>query len=217
RDFFRHYFENPLHGSIPIGWGMGPTLIDCAPTWVKWYYQHATPNDEFICDVSGVGYIYPPDWATALKNRDAAFRSFYDLTWQYMRRMDMHTLRLMGVDAEAIAKVAGNLPQVSFIMADYGYQGERSYDRLTYRLPSGQEVFRAVTSGGSGETLANEIRQRIGDVRPAFINVFVMNWSTKLEDLRDMLKILGPDYVAVTPSQLAALYRESLSTTTSAR
>ncbi|CEK15748.1 GxGYxY sequence motif in domain of unknown function [Chthonomonas calidirosea] len=217
RDFFRRYFEDPLHGSIPIGWGMGPTLIDCAPTWVQWYYQHATPNDEFLCDVSGVGYIYPPDWAMALKNRDAAFRSFYDLTWQYMRRMDMHTLRLMGVDADAIAKVASYLPQVSFIMADYGYQGERSYDQLTYRLPSGQEVFRAVTSGGSGETLANEIRQRIGNVRPAFINVFVMNWSTKLEDLRDMLKILGPDYVAVTPSQLAALYRESITTTTSAR
>lgn len=214
RAFFRNYFTDPLHGSIPIGWGMGPTLIDCAPTWVKWYYQHAAPSDEFLCDVSGVGYIYPPDWATALKNRDAAFRSFYNLTWRYMRRLDMHTLRLMGVDAASIAQVARYLPQVAFFMPDYGYQGERSYKELTYTLPSGQEIFRAVSGGGSGETLANEIRAHLGNTRPAFVNVFVMNWSTKLQDLKQMLKILGPDYIAVTPSQLAALYRQSLAIST---
>jgi hypothetical protein len=31
RDYFRRYFEDPLHGKIPIGWGMGPTLLDNAP------------------------------------------------------------------------------------------------------------------------------------------------------------------------------------------
>ena len=209
RGYFLNYFRNPLHGTIPIGWGMGPSLIDCAPTEVQWYYDHATPDDEFISDVSGVGYIYPPDWATALKHKNQAFRSFYNWTDLYMHRMDMKTLRLMGVDAPSIAKVASVMPDVSFLMPDYGYQGETSYKQLTYTLPSGQEIFRAGTGGGSGQQLANDVRARVGDIRPAFLNVFVMNWSTSLSDLRDMLKILGPNYVAVTPSQLAELYRES--------
>ena len=212
RGFFRNYFKNPLHGEFPIGWGMGPTLIDCAPTWAKWYYDHELPTDEFICDVSGVGYIYPPDWATALDDRSAAFQAFYGWTQKYMDRMDMHTVRLMGVDAASIAEVGHYMPATKFFMADYGFQGETSYPQITYRLPSGQDVFRAATGGGTGEHLASVIKARIGDARPAFVNVFCMNWSTTLEGLQQMLKLLGPDYVPVTPTQLDTLYQESQST-----
>ena len=76
RGYFRSYFNDPLHGTFPIAWGMGPTLIDVAPTIAQWYYQHATPNDEFLCDVSGVGYIYPPDFgdrAQGPRRRAASF------------------------------------------------------------------------------------------------------------------------------------------------
>ncbi len=210
RDFFRRYFQNPLHGTFPIGWGMGPGLIDCAPTEVKWYYSHADPEDEFICDVSGVGYMYPPEWAADLKHRNAAFKAFYSLTGQYMHRLDMHTLRLMGVNADSIAKVGPLLPDISFLMPDYGYQGENSYSQLTYTLPNGQEVFRAGTGGGTAEQLAQDVKARVGSTRPAFLNVFCMNWSTSLQSLHDMLKLLGPNYVAVTPSQLAQLYADYL-------
>jgi hypothetical protein len=37
----------------------------------------------------------------------------------------------------------------------------------------------------------------------------VWNWGSKLRDLKQMLAILGPEYVAVTPSQLHALYRQA--------
>lgn len=207
RGYFRSYFQDPLHGTFPIGWGMGPTLIDCAPDWVEWYYDHAAPTDEFICDVSGVGYIYPPDWATALKDRDAAFREFYTRwTQQYMKRMDMKTVRLMGVGAPDIARVGRLMPDVKFFMPDYGYAGESPYGEITYTLPTGQTVFRAITSGSGAADLANQIRSRVGDTRPGFVNVFIWNWGSKLSDLKQMLDDLGPGYVALTPSQLQTLY-----------
>ncbi|WP_309710287.1 GxGYxYP domain-containing protein [Armatimonas sp.] len=207
RGYFRRYFEDPVRGQIPVGWGMGPTLIDLAPTWARWYYEHATPNDEFICDVSGVGYIYPPSWGTALKESDEAFRYFYGRTQDYMKKMDMATVRLMDVDAADIAKVGALFPQSMYLMPDYGHAGVTNYHELTYTLPTGQSVFRAATSGSGPEHFAQQIRERVGQNRPAFINAFIWNWGSKLGDLKKTMEILGDDFVAVTPSQLESLYR----------
>lgn len=210
RDYFRTYFEDPLHGTIPIGWGMGPTLIDNAPVWARYYYDHATPNDEFLCDVSGVGYIYGPDWATALKDRNGAFADFYRWTEQYMERLDMHTIRLMNVYPPDIAQAAHLMPGVRFLMPDYGNPGDKPYSGLTYDLPGDQTVFRAITGADPGpDKLAEQIRQRIGSARPAFTNVFIWNWGSKLADLKRIQELLGPEYVAVTPSQLHALYKQA--------
>lgn len=209
RNYFRSYFQDPLHGTFPVGWGMGPTILDVAPTMARYFYAHAAPSDEFLCDVSGVGYIYPPDFARNLKDRDGAMRWFYDWTQTYMDRMDMKTLRLMGVTAPDIAEVGRDLPRVSFLMPDYGHQGEESYSELTYTLPTGQPAFRSATSGSGPDNLASQIRRRAGATRPAFINAFIWNWGSRMSDLKETLDRLGPDYVAVTPSQLNALYRQS--------
>lgn len=209
-NFFTHWFNNPDHGKFAIGWGMGPTLLDEAPTLVKWYYAHASPKDEFICDVSGAGYMYPPQWASRLTNQKQAFHAFYRWTWRYMQRMDMKTLRLMGMNPASIARVGRALPQVHFLMPDYGYQGEKHYRQFTYTLPTGQPVFRAMTFAHSARQTAAQIRDRTGKHRPAFINVFVWNWQNNLPQLARTLKILGPRYVDVTPSQLAALYQQAM-------
>ena len=209
RGYFRRYFDDPVRGTIPVGWGMGPTIIDLAPVWARWYYEQATPNDEFICDVSGVAYMYPPSWGTALNNRDEAFRYFYDRTQEYMGRMDMKTVRLMDVRADDIARVGPLLPAVDFLLPDYGFAGPTTYEALTYDLPTGQSVFRAVTSGSGPENLAKQIRERTSATRPAFVNAFIWNWESSLSALKKTLELLGSDYVAVTPSQINTLYRQS--------
>jgi hypothetical protein len=208
RGYFRQFFTDPLHGKFPIAWGMGPTLLDIAPNEAKWYYDHATPTDEFICDVSGVGYIYPPEFATKLSDRPAAMKTFYDWTTTYMNKLDMHTLRLMDIDIPNIQTVGEDLPTIPFLMPDYGWSGEGdNYTEYTYTLPTGQPVFRAITTSADEKSMVDQIRKRVGAVRPAFINVFIINWSLKLADMQQMLTDLGPDYVAVTPSQLDTLYR----------
>jgi hypothetical protein len=207
RGYFRRYFEDPARGTIPVGWGMGPALLDLAPTWMRWYYENATENDEFVCDVSGVAYMYPPSWGTALKDRDAAFRFFYGRTAEYMARTDMKTVRLMDVRADDIARVGPLLPGIDYLIPDYGHAGGTDYADLTYSLPGGQAIFRAATSGSGPAHFAEQIRARAGKDRPAFLNAFVWNWGSSLSDLKRTMELLGPDYVAVTPSQLNALYR----------
>ena len=209
RGYFRRYFDDPVRGQVPVGWGMGPTLIDLAPVWARWYYNAATPNDEFICDVSGAAYLYPPDWGLSLRNRPAALHQFYDLTQTYMDRMDMKTLRLMNIDTPTIAQVGTLLPRTAFLMPDYGHAGAEAYPDLTYTLPTGQPVFRAITNGSGPANLAAQIRRRAGVARPAFVNAFIWNWGSNLSDLKKTLELLGPEYVAVLPSNLNTLYREA--------
>lgn len=210
RKYFRDYFTDPLHGSFPVGWGMGPTLLDLAPVWAQWYYDHASPTDEFICDVSGIAYMYPSDWAALLTPaaRESAWHAFYDWTQEGMQRMDMRGLRIMKVNADDIARAGRLSPRVSFLMPDYGYQERRDSPGLTYLLPSGQPVFRAVCYNGTPEKMAADIRSRVGSSRPGFANAFIWNWGSTMADLKKLLDLLGPEYVPVTPSQLANLYRQ---------
>ena len=152
-----------------------------------------------------MAYIYPPSWGTALrkKDRDAAFRYFYGRTQEYMAKMDMNTVRLMDVDAPDIARVGALMPKTAYLLPDYGHAGITNYHELTYKFPTGQAIFRAATSGSGPEHLAQQIRDRAAQNRPAFINAFIWNWGSKLSDLKRTMEILGPDFVAVTPSQIA--------------
>ena len=209
RGYFRRYFDDPVRGTFPVGWGMSPALIDLAPAWARWYYENATPNDEFICDVSGVAYMYPSSWGTALRDREGAFKFFYGETENYMERMDMKTLRLMDVSAKDIAHVGPLLPRVEFLLPDYGRQTGPAYANFTYTLPTGQPAFRAITNGQGPQNLADQIRNVTRGTRPAFVNAFIWNWGSSLSDLKKVLELLGPGYVAVTASQLNELYRES--------
>ena len=216
QNFFRPWFKSPYHGQFAVGWAMGPTLIDVAPTLARWYYQHAGPKDEFLAGVSGLGYMYPALWAKRLRQRNNALKTFYRWTWRYMRRMDMRTLRThqgyASNDRRVIAAVAADLPHVRFLMPDYSWTGEH---RVTYELPSGQAVFRAATNWTLDKAreipyLARQIRARAGTTRPAFLNVFILNWVNGMHRLYRLLKTLGPEYVDVTPSQLNTLYCEYL-------
>ena len=210
KGFYHDSFADPLHGTIPLGYGMGPTLIDVAPPIVQWAYEHMAPTDEFLCDVSGAGYIYPPHWGEALRDRDAAYRTFFtNWTQTYMRRTDMRGLRVMNLDAAEIAHVGAMTPNVPFQLPDYGYAGGKTYADLTFTVPTGQAVFRSVSYGPKSHDLADQIRAHVGAGRPAFLNAFVVFWGYSQEKLKDTLALLGPEYVAVTPSQLNTLYRQT--------
>ena len=83
-----------------------------------------------------------------------------------MKRMDMKTVRLMDVTAKDIAHVAPLLPDIEFLMPDYGIDGDFTYPALTYSLPDGQAIFRAATNGSGPENLAKQIRSKAGTNRP---------------------------------------------------
>jgi hypothetical protein len=66
-----------------------------------------------------------------------------------------------------------------------------------------------VTSWRHGkEGFLKEVREQVGNVRPAFVNGFVHCWTFDMDAIAKIHADRDPDMVFVTPSQLAALYRE---------
>ena len=85
--------------------------------------------DEFFCDVSGIGYIYPPKFATNYANRDVILDDFLSWTQKYMERLDLRTVRPIGVDTSHIQRYGTSLKGLHSLVPDYGRATERSEEK----------------------------------------------------------------------------------------
>ena len=209
--YYRKHFEHPAFGMFPLAFGMGPAIHDLQPGMAQWYYEHATPTTEFIADVSGAGYMAPQHFATAYTDADQVWAGYLDWTRRLMEPLGMRTARTVAGGDAVVGRFAAGLPACHSIFADMGrYSGREGIERLTYTLPDGMPVFRAVTSWRFGrDGFLGEIREQVGDVRPAFVNGFVHCWTFDMDALAAIHAQRDPDMVFVTPSQLAALYRDA--------
>ena len=207
--YFRRYFEHPAHGTFPIGWGMGPAVLDLMPGIAQWYYEHAKPGDEFLADVSGIAYIFPDTYASRYRNRDKVLDDFLGWTARYMQRLGMRTIRTHGGNREVLDRYARRIPSMHSIFADYARRG-LPYERSVYALDDGTPVFHALTHWKYGKDgLLRDIREQVGRRRPAFVNAFLHNWTFDMDALARAVARRDADMVFVTPAQLAALYRQA--------
>ena len=211
QSFFRRYFEHPSFGQFPLAFGMGPPIREIMPGVAQWYFEHAKPTTEFIADVSGVAYMQPDHYAIAYADRDAVYNDFIAWTVRLMQAMDMRTMRTVGGTDDSVTRFAKGLPFCHSMFADMGrYSGRSGIENLTYSLPDGMPVFRAVTSWRYGKDgFLREIREQVAAHRPAFVNGFVHCWTFNPDDLAKIWSQRDPDMVFVTPAQLADLYKQA--------
>jgi len=213
--FFRQFFEHPSHGKFPLAFGMGPAIRELQPGVARWYYEHARPTTELIADVSGAGYMHPDHFAVECDNPDRVWSEFLSHTRRLMSAADLRTIRTVGGADRNIERYVRALPECHSIFADMGrYSGREGIDNLTYmmKLDDANEmpVFRAVTSWRYGkEGFYREVREQVGEKRPAFVNGFVHCWTFGPDDIARIYENRDDDIVFVTPSQLAELYREA--------
>lgn len=207
--FYRRYFEHPGFGTFPLAFGMGPAIRELQPGIAHWYFEHATPTTEFFADVSGAGYMQPDHFGEAYADRDHVWAAFLDSTSRLMKPLGMRTIRTVEGKDDSLQRYAAALPFCHSLFADMGrYSGREGIANLTYKLPDGMPVFRAVTSWRYGKDgFLREIREQVGEQRPAFVNGFVHCWTFTMDDLAKIYADRDPDMVFVTPSQLAAIYR----------
>ncbi len=214
--FYNYHVDWFLAGRnrhFPIGIGVGPGAIDLIPAIADWYYDQATPTNEFFCDVSGIGYMYPEHFANRRPNRDAVVLEFLSWTDRYMARMDQHGLRPYQGDKQWLDLCSDRLSRLRYLVPGYG--AENGDSNASSRTRSGLPVFNAVTplvEVSNEKAFISAIDKAAAVGQPAFLNGFVNitldNW-TFLYALPDIIKKLGDRYVFVTPSELADLYLQS--------
>ncbi len=216
---FPQFWQNPLRGSVPIGWSISPSAALLIPDIADYYYSHATADDEFVGAVSGIGYTYPDSYGVRFDKaaKTKVFSDFLHQTALGYKYMDLNEAWLMNITSpELFASYARDIPGLKAIFPDYG-QRLTSYNDLTTVTERNVPVFHAVGSWSPDWTpqqaidnLTAQIKRVVHGVRPAFLQLFGYNWFTRLSILKGVLHKLGPDYVGVRPDQLTALYRRYL-------
>jgi len=219
RGNFPQLWADPARGRVPVAWSLSLCAALMVPAVVDWYYAHATANDAFVGAVSGVGYTYPDDYAQRFDaaSQVRAFGDFLDLTRRYLPLADLRQIWIMGASRpEVISRYAAEIPEIDAVFPDYGKRLDR-YDEAFYPVTRGVPVFHAVTHWEERATrerkidlLLSQIRAATPDECPAFLHAFIWNWNADLSILPEVMSRLGSEYVAVGPSQLAALAKQSL-------
>ena len=227
---FPQLWQSPVRGKLPFGWTISPSAIMLIPAIVDYYYATATPNDYFLGAVSGIGYCYPDHYGKRFRepDRKRVFDEFLELTADYMQRMDLRELWIMGIThPELIRRYAEKISthrtlhsalgtNLRALFVDYGRR-LTDPNSVTYPTAHNVAVFHAITGWREEDSreeritrMVNEIREMTPTTRPAFLHVFVWNWGFDLEMLNEVAKRLGSEYVPVRPDHLALLYREWL-------
>lgn len=214
---FPQLWADKTRGQFPIGWTISPAASMLIPDVADYYFSTETPNDVFLGAVSGVGYTYPDLYGKRYANRRRVYDEFLAQTAQYLRRSDLRAQWIMNATRpETISRFAEQIPFLEAIFPDYERRINNP-DEATYPTARNVPVFHAVTSwaeDGRKKQLARlvaDVRRMTPHSRPAFLHLFALNWFADLPLLREVLRQLGPEYVAVRPDHLAQLYGQYLS------
>ena len=224
RHYYRKLFDDPKHGTVPIGWQLGSTAIDGQPDILDYYYKHARPGDCFVNALTGIGYIHESRYALnyPLEQRAQIWKDYLRLSGIYMARLNTNVMCTYQEMPTDLLQLIAATPGVHGIFSNYGRTEKTTLDNLAAEA-DGVPVFRAVnrppyiltyTPSARREAeqfTIKEITSWTSPHRPAFLYVFLANWLTNMDMLENIVRGLGKEYVPVRPDQLAMLYRQSKS------
>ncbi len=58
-NFYPKYWDDKTRGDLPLAWGINPNLIETYPDLISYFYETASPKDNFVADASAAGYFNP--------------------------------------------------------------------------------------------------------------------------------------------------------------
>jgi GxGYxYP putative glycoside hydrolase C-terminal domain/GxGYxYP_N second domain/GxGYxYP third domain/GxGYxYP_N 1st domain len=221
RHVYRHLWDEPDHGKVPVGWQLGPTAYDLIPDIIDYFYQHATDNDVFVNALTGIGYIHENQYATKLPEpeRKVAWDHYMRLSDRYFKLFDFSLLTTYQEMRPELMERFATLPAIQGIFANYARSKETTLQNVVTEV-KGVPVFRAVAGSGNPldtrvgieravSAIIRDIRRFTPRHRPAFLQVSLTNWAVKMKALVKIREALGSDYMLVRPDQLAALYHQN--------
>lgn len=207
----------PGRGDIPYGWEANEEWMDVAPALLQFYYESATPNDQFVGSLSGPGYFYPkaypPDkLAGALRLEDAL-----------MRRMDLHVFGIM--DFSEGDEYVGNIDLPKNIGDSYyenmpyaigfinGYTAGNTFDCRNGRPLISYNYY--VDPQKPAEEVVEDLKElaRINPKRPYFLPIHVRETNI-VQRMKSIVDQLGSEFVVVLPEEFMIMASKKPTMTT---
>ena len=221
RHYYRKLFDDPKHGTVPVGWQLGSTAIDGQPDILDYYYKHARPGDCFVNALTGIGYIHEARYAQnyPLEQRAQIWKEYLRLSGIYLARLDATVMCTYQEMPPQLLELIAGTPGVHGIYSNYGRTDRTTLTNLATEV-HGVPVFRAANRPPYMLTYTPSPRREaeqftIKEItawnlphRPAFLYVFLANWLTNMEMLESISRGLGKEYMPVRADQMAVLYRQ---------
>jgi len=211
-----HSWRDTARGGLPIAWCISPIARLLVPEIVRYYYRSSDADDRFVCAMTGAGGMYPGVYGAKL-DRPALMTAYAGLTGELCKPLDISILCMdnyLGTWTPHIQTFADNSPNLGAIFADNGRRTGMTYIGSRYRLMRGKlppmivvHALLELPLEEGREALIDTSVSQIKDatsVKPAFLNCFIANQFITPSDIQEIMRRLGPDYVAVPPEKLVA-------------
>ena len=221
----RKIWADPLRGSVPTGYCMNMTVSDTLPLVAQWYFENATPNDTLF----GFLYMHAPVYATRFRPQDSdrIWKEYVQYHEEYCSRLGFAGIELYngagGPSAKDIMlnRFTGDMSHLDYILADLARHSNIHPSNANYLLDN-TVVFHTLTQfkvWGAGEDfktrsmaqenawLVDEIKKNSPAKRPGFMTAQAASWLYYPAWFKDLQERLPPEYVIVSPGELARLYR----------
>ncbi len=111
----RYAYENKE--DLPIGWTATPILLETMPMVMKYLYQTATANEEFVCSISGYNFSKLSAFA------DSAMQAYVKKTARLMKDADMSLIALKD-DSDSVKPIWDELSKYDNIDGGFFMYGK---------------------------------------------------------------------------------------------
>ena len=214
------HYGSPLRGAVPLGWGVPASLPSVAAPMAAYLYDGMTENDEFITQISGLGYTFPSAWTNK-----TAFEVMANQLAEQMAKADTRIAAVLddgGFGSGALDTLLGQPGIDALFYFDYAdYAGCGGAVRTVNGKPivSARYKLWAGIDGGSPEEIAAAVNASSDDPSSldSYALIAVHAWSgldgngafapygDTMAAVKRLADAFGPDVRIVTPGAFAAL------------
>ena len=205
-------YNNPARGRFNMGWPVLASMVDYAPSVLRWYYENASAidgkRDNFIAQ-GGIAGTYLNSWPA---DRLSAYAQKLNA---YMKAADMRVLQTIGSGGFSRLDVWGKItaqPNIDGIFYNE-YGGPNTGQVLFSNGKPVVEIRDVLWKGIEDETmLSKRINSAPRDPRYAegYTAVLVHGWSMNLDNIQNAITMFAPDIRVVTPEEFIALIRRNV-------
>ncbi|MGN1408937.1 MAG: hypothetical protein ACI4XJ_02050 [Eubacteriales bacterium] len=210
----KKWYGSPLRGTFDIGWGIPPTSVELIAPMASYLYDKMTERDEFVMELSGLGYTFPSKWDS--EQRQAMAGELAD----YMKRSDLRFAEILddnGFKDTVVSDFTAQDGIDGLFYIEYSHYAAKNGKIIwTNGKPAVSARYRlwANNSDSSIETLAKKINSASTDPtdEKAYSFVIVHAWSgmkdgkltdggNTMEAIAALIEKFDDDVEVVTPSE----------------
>ena len=195
------YYGMTRHEGFKFGWSIQPSLIELGPAFIKYVYDHASPSDQFVCAVSGQGYMNPQNYTELAK-----FTQNLDY---YLKKTDLSVIQILDSTTpnEKVLNCYSSVPSLKGAFYCFGNKYAGGAGSVYWCNDKPFVTIRESLWSTSIESMAARINSYAKDPTSIYgytaINVHA--WSMTYEDAYRLTQLLDEDVVVVYPEEFIEL------------